>query len=217
MSRKLIAVVTCDQRKYPAHNQGGHKDGEGRSDAIRATWYKTWLARYAGEIDLKFFFGRCERIPQENEIILDAGDDYYSLPDKVWKTYNWAYRAGYDEATKVDDDVFVFLDRLLGSPLTTDYRGYEIESDIKYASGTCYQLSRRALEMVTRASIPEGEWREDRHVGRVLLDKGIKLVHDQRFHCCHCEACKDSFPISKRITSHTASPEEMYALMETYQ
>lgn len=213
--RQLIAVVTCDKLVYPQHDQGGHKNGVGRSNSVRETWYKNWLCRCADQIDLLFFFGRCNRKPQEHEIALDCGDDYYSLPEKVRKTYNWANQAGYDQVTKVDDDVFLYVDHLLANPLESDYRGFEIESDIKYASGTCYQLSRRAMGLVACSPIPEGEWREDRHVGRVLLDNDIRIVNDERFLNCNCESCLKKYDKDSLISIHTTRPEQMYSLMET--
>jgi hypothetical protein len=165
---------------------------------------------------LKFFLGRGERSPQENEIHLDCDDSYYGLPEKVRKTYNWVSRAGYDQVIKVDDDVFLYVDRLLAASTSDDYRGFAIESDIRYASGTCYQLSNRAMKLVGNAEVPQGEWREDRHVGQVLLNNGIKLADEPRFHCCHCDACEETMPQSDRISSHTSDPRQMYRLMETY-
>lgn len=212
MPRKLIAVVTCNALSYPAHDQGGHKDGEGRSDTVRKTWYLDWITRYADQVDLKFFFGRSDRTPLEHEIMLDCGDDYYSLPHKVRRICEYAVKAGYDETTKVDDDVALRIGRLLANPSGVDYRGFEIESDIKYASGTCYQLSRRAMEIVARAPIPEDEWREDRHVGRTLLDNGIKVSHEERFLCCNCAACIVKYKDS--ISIHTTHPSQIYELME---
>jgi hypothetical protein len=219
--RRLIAVVTCHARRYPQHDQGGHPDGESRDYLIRDTWFKLWEEKYSGEIDLKFFYGWPPAsggyfpasVDKKHRVILDAPDDYYGLPEKVRKTYNWALRAGYDEITKVDDDVFLYVDRLLANPSSVDYRGFEIESDIKYASGTCYQLSRRAMEMVARAPIPEGEWREDRWTGRVLLDNGIPVVHDPRFLCCNCDVCRGKYKDS--ISIHTTHPRQLYELMET--
>jgi hypothetical protein len=216
VSKRLIAVVTCHQRVYPQNDlAGGHKNGESRIDVVRATWFRHWLCLYADRVDLKFFLGRGDRSPRDHEIYLDCDDSYYGLPEKVRKTYNWCYRAGYDQVIKVDDDVFVYLDRLLANLTDDSYRGYAIESDMKYASGTCYQLDRRAMKLVADAEIPQGEWREDRHVGTVLARNGIQLVHEERFHCCHCEHCKTLVPESQRISSHTADPREMYRLMET--
>ena len=213
--RQLIAVVTCHQRTYPKNDlAGGHKNGESRIDVVRATWYKNWFLRYADKIDVMFFLGRGERSPEGYEIHLDCDDSYYGLPEKVRQVYNWCYRAGYDQVIKVDDDVFLYVGRLLANPSDVDYRGFAIESEIRYASGTCYQLSRRAMKFVADAEIPQGEWREDRHVGQVLLNNGIKLTDEPRFHCCHCDACNETMPQSERISSHTSDPRQMYRLME---
>lgn len=218
MSKEIIAVITCGKYSYQDELANGHRSGQdsARANAVRQTWYRSWLCRYADRIDLKFFLGRCDRSPQENEIFLDCDDSYYGLPEKVRKTYEWCYRAGYGQVFKVDDDVFLYIDRLLANLTDDDYRGYAIESDMTYASGTCYQLSRSAVKFVVDAEIPQGEWREDRHVGTVLARNGIKLSHEERFHCCHCEHCMTLVPESQRISSHTADPYRMYALMETY-
>jgi hypothetical protein len=215
--RRLIAVVTCHQRVYPKHDQAGHKNGEGRSNNIRNTWYKSW-ERIGDEIDLMFFYGRPEngQKPTPNDVFLDCGDDYYSLPEKVQKMLQWCAENGYTDILKIDDDVFCHVDRLLENFEPTDYRGYAIESDIKYASGTAYWLSQKAARKVVEAKIPAGEWREDRFVGQVMSLNNISLVHDPRYHCCHCETCKQSFPESQRITSHTADPKSMYELMEAF-
>jgi hypothetical protein len=208
-SKTIIAVVTCHARQYPKHDQGGHKDGESRAKAVRDTWLKD----AAGKIEVKFFYGRgAERTPEPDEVFLDVDDSYYGLPEKVRAIFQYCTENGYDEVTKVDDDVFVRVDRLLGSPLTTDYRGFEIESDIKYASGTCYQLSRRAMEIVARSPIPAGEWREDRHVGRVLLDHGIQVTHDPRFLCCSCDVCVARYDKDSLISIHLPHPGQL----ETY-
>ena len=215
MSRRLIAVVTCGKYSYPDEVSGGHKSGENnlRANAVRQTWYREWLCRYADSVDLKFFLGRCDRSPQENEIFLDCGDSYYGLPEKVRKTYDWAYRAGYDFVAKTDDDVFVHMGRMLANLSDDDYRGFAIESDIRYASGTCYWLSRRAMKLVADAEIPKGEWREDLHCGRVLLNNGIQLVNDERFLCCSCDICLAKYKDS--ISIHTTQAGQMFTLMET--
>lgn len=215
---RLIAVIACGKYSYQDEVSSGHKSGENnlRANAVRNTWYRHWLCRYADQIDLKFFLGRCDRSPLENEIHFDCDDSYYGLPEKVRKTYEWAYRAGYEQIIKVDDDVFLYVDRLLANLTSDSYRGYEIESDIKYASGTCYQLDRRAMKLVANSEIPQGEWREDHHVGSVLARNDIYLTHEERFHCCHCDHCMTLVPESQRISSHTADPHRMYELMETY-
>lgn len=209
--RRLIAVVTCDQRIYPQHDQGGHKNGSGRSDAIRATWYKDWLCRYADQIDLKFFFGRCDRTPLENEIILDAPDDYYGLPEKVRKMNLWATRAGYDHILKIDDDVYLNIARLLKHFDPVDYRGYLCEADIRYASGTAYWLSHRAAKIVAESPL-DGDWAEDKFVGRTLARNGVELTNDERFLCCSCDVCMKKYDKDSLISIHLPETGQM----ETY-
>lgn len=221
MGKKIIACISCHALRYPKHDQGGgHHNGESRVQAVKDTWAKTWAEKYSQEIDLKFFFGRwpteATRLPEDNEIFLDCGDDYYSLPEKVKAVFKWCLDNGYESVLKVDDDVWIHFDRLLAdldSP--ADYRGYETEIDIKFASGTAYWLSRRAMELVARAELDPKEWREDHFVGQTLFKHGINVLHDPRYHCCHCDHCLGEVPEDSRITSHTVDPQRLYELMET--
>lgn len=209
MSRRLIAVCTCHQRVYPKHDQAGHRDGESRAKAVR----DTWLKNCAGKIEVKFFYGRrLDLLPADDEVFLNCRDDYYGLPEKVRAICRWCTENGYGSVTKIDDDVWLNVPRFIANLPANDYVGYAIESDITYASGTCYSLSKQAMELVARAEIPEGEWREDRHVGRVLLDNGIQLVHDPRYLCCSCEVCTQKY--KDPISIHTTSPSQLYSLME---
>lgn len=209
--RRLLAVVTCRNLFYHDAGAAHHNGPNNRIKAVLETWYRTWLCRYADQIDLRFFVGRGEqevRLPYCIE--LDAADDYYGLPKKVKKVCDWAYRAGYQELTKLDDDVALFIDRLVSNPLVSDYRGYQIESaDLKYASGTCYQLARKSMKLVADADIPADEWREDRHVGSVLARNNIQLTNDERFLCCSCDVCIRKYGLENLISIHTTSPEQM--------
>lgn len=212
--RKLIAIPTCHAYEYPSHDQtGAHKNKVDRSriTAIRDTWYKDAI----GKIDLKFFFGRGgDRQPEADEVFLDVLDDYYSLPAKVQAMFQWCLDEGYDQVLKCDDDVFVYVDRLLREFCTTDYKGYQVSAaDGPYASGTAYWVSRRAMQLIVDEPW-SGDWAEDKRTGKILAAHGIVLENDERFHCCHCADCLRSFPEEKRISSHTVSPERIYELME---
>lgn len=215
--RLLIAIPTCHSLVYPQHDQGAahhNRTDNVRSSAIRNTWYKD----AAGKIDVKFFYGRwpaeATRLPQDDEIFLDVLDDYYSLPVKVQTMFQWCLDEGYDQVLKCDDDVFVYIDRLLGDFRPTDYKGYQVSAvDGPYASGTAYWVSRRAMQLIVNEPW-NGDWAEDKWVGKTLLKHGIALENDERFHCCHCADCLRSFPEEKRISSHTVSPERIYELME---
>jgi hypothetical protein len=216
--RRLIAIVSCHSYAYPKQDEGGgHRSGENkdRASAIRRTWYGNWL-RYKNVVDLKFFYGRgADRCPDADEVFLDCGDDYYSLPEKVQKTFEWCLANGYDQVLKCDDDVFVFVDRLVSDFRNDDYRGFEVEAAIgKYASGTAYWISHRAMEIIVGTKWNPTDWAEDKFVGKALSEKGIPVIHDPRFQCCHCPGCESRYPMAERITTHTVDPNSMVELWQ---
>lgn len=212
--RPLIAVISCHCYQYPKHDEGpAHHSGinESRSQAIRNTWYKNW-EKYKDQIDLKFFYGRSDETPRENEIFLECRDDYYGLPEKVQKMFGWSVQQGYEQILKIDDDVFLYVDRLLNDLNDTDYKGFVLEScDGLYTSGTAYWLSKKAAQIVASASWNPKEWAEDKWVGKILAEQNIFPIHDERFQCCHCKQCEVRYPESKRISTHTVDPKQMYA------
>jgi len=212
--KRLIACISCHSYVYPKHDQGGaHHNGpnESRSKAIRETWFRTWKLKYSDQIDLKFFLGRSASVPREDEVFLDCADDYYSLPRKVQKMFEWAAERDYDQVAKIDDDVWLWVDRLLSNLDNTDYKGFVLESaDGKYTSGTAYWLSNKAMKIIAAAPWNPTDWAEDKWVGKVLAEHGIFPVHDERFQCCHCKQCKIRYPESDRISTHTVDPKEMY-------
>lgn len=218
MSKKLLAVMTCRKMLYGKQDTGAahHNGPNSRIQAIIDTWYEDWLCLYGDRIDLKFFVGRGEEhVDLPHLIELDCGDDYRSLPEKVKKTCDFAYRSGYSELAKIDDDVFVWIGRLFADATFADYRGFEVEADYKYASGTFYWLSRRAMKLVADAPWSPEQHAEDRWVGKIMLDNGIPLIHDHRFLCCSCDACLGRYDKDSLISIHTTSPKQMYSFTET--
>lgn len=164
MDKLLIAVVTCEKFKD-------------RADAQRQTWVP--LVR---GMDVRFFLGKQERTPQPDEVFLDAPDDYHSLPLKVQRMFQWALANGYTKVLKADDDTYIYPDRLLPSIPPQDYAGFINATPPKpWCSGFAYWLSERAMRIVAEATIPEGEWAEDRFVGGVLFDHGIRPNYDPRY------------------------------------
>jgi Galactosyltransferase len=216
--RRLIAVTTCHNYEY-FDAGAGHKNGPNkeRASAIRNTWFKQWQEDFKDQIDLKFFYGwGAERCPDVDEVFLDCPDDYSHLPGKVQKIFDWSLHNGYEQVLKIDDDVFLYVDRLVDNFGFDDYRGYEVEAAIgKYASGTAYWISKRSMEIVVASELPADEWAEDKAVGLLLSRNGVKLTHDDRFHCCHCDHCLIATPQSKRISSHTVNPKGMEELWMT--
>ena len=165
----LIGIVTCERFKD-------------RADQLR----KCWAGRAAHGASIRFFLARQDRPPLPDEVYLDVPDDYPSLPLKVKAMCQWARQNGFSGGLlKVDDDVVDFYpDRLLADTPQQDYVGFLNNAPspyVPYCSGFSYWLSYRAMTIVADAKIPEGEWAEDRFVGGVLFDAGIRPVHDPRF------------------------------------
>jgi len=160
----LLAVVTCERFKF-------------RADAQRATWVP--LVKGA---DVRFFLAKQERDSLPDEVFLDCPDDYHSLPLKVKLMYQWSLANGYTKTLKADDDTLLVPDRLLAAVPPQDYAGYLNGTPPKpWCSGFAYWTSEQAMRIVSEAPIPEGEWAEDRWVGGVLFDHGIKPHWDKRY------------------------------------
>lgn len=212
--KRILCVVTCHRFQYADGDTGAaHKNGEqkDRSEAIRKTWYQTWKEKYRGQIDVKFFYG-CppdSRVPGENEIFLDCPDDYQNLPVKVKATFRWCLENGYDFAGKLDDDVFVYIDKLLKEFSPKDYQGY---SNGWFVSGAFYWISKRAMQyVVDEPWLPE-QWAEDQYTGKTLGKYRILPEHDERFQVCYCDVCLTKYPKDSRLTQHTHKPEQMFEL-----
>src|ERR1035437_8924674 len=163
-SKILIAVVTC--QKHGA-----------KADMLR----KGWVSEVKGA-DCRFFLARQDRERLPDEVFLDCPDGYESLCYKTREMSRWALRQGYTNVFKVDDDVDVFPDRLMAAVPDRDYVGFLNNMPPRpWCSGFAYWLTQRAISIVAESEIPEGETAEDRFVGGVLFDAGIKPFFDKRF------------------------------------
>jgi hypothetical protein len=159
----LIAIVTCERFKA-------------RADAQR----RVWTHRAQG-MDVRFFLAKQDREPLPDEVFLDVPDDYHSLPLKVKHMFQWALANGYENTLKTDDDTVINPIRLLAAMPPQDYAGFLNATPPKpWCSGFAYWISGRAMRIMAEASIPEGEWAEDKWVGGVLFDHGIKPHWDRR-------------------------------------
>jgi hypothetical protein len=164
--RILIAIFSCARDISNGFNQ-----------AIRDTW-----ARNAQGADIRFFVGRTAIPKRDDEICLDAPDEWITLPHKTKAIQCWAVDHDYDFTYKCDTDTYVRVPRLLASGFEAyDYTGffgpYELGNPCAlpgnhYASasgGAGYCLSRKASRMVASAKVDD--WSEDRWVGKILGPK----------------------------------------------
>jgi hypothetical protein len=121
--------------------------------------------------DVRFFLGQPEREALSGEVFLQAPDDYYSLPYKVRELSRWALANGYERLLKLDDDALLFPNRVI---VPSSHCVGWMQPCGDYCAGFAYWLSRRAMEVVANADIPEGMHSEDRWTGAVLAAAGIK-------------------------------------------
>lgn len=165
--KPLLAIVTCHRF---------HR----RIEAIRSTWLKESLP-----IDYKIFYGRgSDRTPAVDEVFLDVDDSYPFLPYKVQAIMKWARDNGYDAVCKVDDDVYVFPDRLINVLPHSPYEGrvnYRSKSaPLGWCSGFSYWVAGEGIQKLIDAGEPTYR-AEDLWVGTVLSKNDIKAVSQPAF------------------------------------
>jgi hypothetical protein len=178
--RVLVAVKNCVKYRH-------------RAEAQRATW-----ATFHPDCDIRFFLGGDPLAPQirkhPDEVILPVPDDYLSLPLKTKAICRWALQNGYDFLFTCDDDTYVQLDRLLASDFKDhDYvgrlRGPSGGYSAPYCSGFAYWLSIKAMHAVISAGL-NGDTADDRFIGQVMEQNGIKGVFDDRYRVTKCDEAK---------------------------
>lgn len=177
----LIAVESC-------------VDHANREQAQMDTWAKVIPAYWS----IFFFNGENLGVP----------DDYKSLPTKTKAICQFAREFG--AMVKVDTDTYLSIERLSKFDFFShDYVGHELDwlSKPGYASGPCYILSNKALNILADAdwsqiSAHGHESNEDVMVGAVLRANGIFVHHDERF-----ALYRDVLPDNDVISSHLSSRE----------
>lgn len=189
----LIAIITCHKFSYKAQAQR-----------------ETWVPNVRGA-DVKFFYGIGERKLLPDEVLLDVADDYKSLPYKIKAMVRWALDRDYDYIFKVDDDVYVWPNRLMSCGFEqTDYMGRHNTSGW-ISGGPGYWLSRRAAKIVAGADKID-DWAEDRGVGSLMAQAGIKGTYNDLF----CLLPNWQFSTLDLITAcDTTGGFDMYAWHET--
>ena len=136
----------------------------------------TYLAGWPGMIDYRYFVGQgCENLRQD-EVLVNAPDDYEYCAWKTRAAARFTLSVDADFMFHCTTDTYIVLPRLLAAIPRVPYLGHLCDDG--QASGGCgYWLGRSALERVAMA-VPEISY-EDLWVARTL---GIYAVHDPRYH-----------------------------------
>jgi hypothetical protein len=134
--RTIALIISCQMDR-----------DNGREDASRQTWVKTW----GHLIDHVYIIGKGYKPPVEEDHLVSAvPDDYGHHPLKQHEGYIWAIQEEYDRALICYTDTYVNVPRLLAVP-ADHYVGKCVEHGPIYASGGCgYLLSRTAMWAILR-------------------------------------------------------------------
>ena len=175
----ILAIFSCHKYDY-IDPKGLMKDwfirpNVDRVSALRDTWLKDVT------VDYKIFYGvqpgeRVNRAPLEDEVFLNAPDDYYHSSQKLKALAQYALEGGYDYVLKIDDDMWVYWERLDLQP-TADYIG---GGPSGFAAGCAYWMSARLMKLLVAS--PCFRWQEDFWVGCVAENNHIPFTKDARYY-----------------------------------
>lgn len=215
----LLAVFSCHRYIYRPDDWFKRPIVD-RVSALRDTWLKDVT------VDYKIFRGRRAGIHDTavrivpDEVFLNVPDDYEHSNEKIKAIIAYAYERGYNYIVKVDDDVYVYWDRLITAVPTADYAGgggphYR---NGQYCAGITYWLSRRAMEVLLATSLATSDtnaWAEDRWVGTSLWKKQIRCQFDDRYYVakqtrdCQYISDEELAQPNDYLTIHSLSPNQM--------
>ena len=123
--------------------------------------------------------------------MLPVSDAYEALPNKTRGICRWAAEHQYDFLFTCDDDTYVVPERLLASNFehhdySGRFRGPSGGYPAPYCSGFAYWLSKRALCIVAEQPLT-ADRADDRWIGNVLHEAGIKGALDARYRVTKCD------------------------------
>lgn len=189
----LVAVMTCHALDYFIDDltQDWLKDKRWLNQPERvAAQRATWLKALPEGVDYKFFYGRgvrdlkkykpnCHIVPAllapereqlSDEIFLDVNDHYAANSFKMKEICRWAFDHGYDYILRVDDDTYIYPQRLFAEKWQFNYAGSPNGS---FHPGSCVFLSRHAMGLIVDARVTS--YADDLWVGDVMARNNISM------------------------------------------
>lgn len=233
----LVAILTCHRLDYYINdltvewNKSRCLDQQARVNTQRATWLSD--LKTLG-VDHKFFYGtvlrdivtkpNCRpdpnrvipvlRDPLPDEIYLECGDNYTQNPHKLKGIFQYALNNGYDYVLRVDDDTFVYPERLIVGEYsnwsTVDYSG---AGNGVFHPGGCLFVSRRAMELAL--SSPITNYADDVWLGAVMSENRIPVHEIASVHNLfgdNYNVVPEELPIERLSAFHSCKPAAMEKL-----
>ena len=117
-------------------------------------------------------------VPQADEVVLSAPDDYIHLVVKVREMLRWAFAQGYDYVFKCETDTYVDLSRLL----TSDFEKHDFIGGLNgraVAGGSGWWVSRRAMSLILDEPITF--YGDDGWFPAIAQRKSISVHYDVRY------------------------------------
>ncbi len=218
--KTLIAILSCSDHILKGYNQ---------------TMRDTWLKDVPLGVDYKFFFGTkllieptledWQKAPSDflkktvactdisgykektDEVLLLASDRYEHNTYKFKSMCQWALREGYEFVFQCLTDTYVAVDRLVNSQFQDfDYSGTSNGERTALGGGPGFWMSKKALAAIANAKVDC--WTYDAWSGKVILENGMSIHHDERYTNLSQQAppqCNNN-----AITSHIANTPEIY-------
>ncbi len=191
-----ILVAICSSRR-----------GAERRAAVR----ETWLKRLPAGVAAFFFVGDGRGEVEPDVAVLEAADDYHSLPEKVHAMFRYAFEHyEFDYLFKCDDDTYLCAERLasLAKP-EAQFIGDESVTRYGFAQGGAgYLIARPLAETLTEAG-----WAfrgpEDVFVSRAAMRQGITIEVSPRL-----KSGPETPPAAWNdvITAHHVNPKLMRSI-----
>jgi hypothetical protein len=190
--RVLVAILTCHRLDYYIDDntqdyllQRGLRtlDQPARVNAQRATW----LTALPEGVDYKFFYGTRPRDiiskpnqgrpspqpplrdPLSDEVFLPCHDSYVANSAKMQGICEYALANEYDYVLRVDDDTFVYPERLFATDWQHEYVG---GPNGAFAPGSCIFLGKSAMAILVNSRVTS--FCDDLWVGSVMSDSRIE-------------------------------------------
>lgn len=247
MSKKLlIAIKTCHVCDYFVDpdtrdwlDAVRNKDPLGRRTAQRETFLKDLKPRYGHDlvVDYRFFFGNRLRprfdpdrrrpltppvppaLPEarEDEVYLDVPDNYYHNSQKVQGICRYAEEGGYTDLLVLDDDTFIYPDRIVKSPsLGVAYAGAGAFPEQAFHPGSAFFLNRDSMNLIANARV--GHWADDLWVGTVMQKNRVPMTTEKSFFTRFGKEYLISpyeLPVDHKYAAlHSCTPETMRILYD---